>query len=204
MASQSSFLRTESSKPSTTAGRHHLSCHRKPYFHCTGVSKVFLASTVSISLRDIYCAYYPLKPTPMFLPGESHGQRSLAGCSPWGHKNRTQLSTKPPWPWPTGTKNHKEMELPENPSCSLTPDSNVYSNNSSKAFNAFKNSSSAILKNCFFWNFFFPSITQAMYLGSHDWVRLVWWEDFFFLVYFCGLFLFGWLWEEHLTWDPAS
>ena len=156
MASQSSFLRTESSKPSTTAGRHHLSCHRKPYFHCTGVSKVFLASTVSISLRDIYCAYYPLKPTPMFLPGESHGQRSLAGCSPWGHKNRTQLSTKPPWPWPTGTKNHKEMELPENPSCSLTPDSNVYSNNSSKAFNAFKNSSSAILKNCFFWNFFFP------------------------------------------------
>ena len=24
--------------------------------------------------------------TPLFLPGESHGQRSLAGCSPWGHK----------------------------------------------------------------------------------------------------------------------
>ena len=22
--------------------------------------------------------------TPVFLPGESHGQRSLAGCSPWG------------------------------------------------------------------------------------------------------------------------
>ena len=22
-------------------------------------------------------------PTPVFLPGESHGQRSLAGCSPW-------------------------------------------------------------------------------------------------------------------------
>ena len=26
------------------------------------------------------------KPTPVFLPGESHGQRSLAGYSPWGHK----------------------------------------------------------------------------------------------------------------------
>ena len=26
------------------------------------------------------------KPTPLFLPGESHGQRSLAGNSPWGHK----------------------------------------------------------------------------------------------------------------------
>ena len=26
------------------------------------------------------------QPTPVFWPGESHGQRSLAGCSPWGHK----------------------------------------------------------------------------------------------------------------------
>ena len=25
------------------------------------------------------------QPTPLFLPGRSHGQRSLAGC-PWGHK----------------------------------------------------------------------------------------------------------------------
>ena len=24
--------------------------------------------------------------TPVLLPGESHGQRSLADCSPWGHK----------------------------------------------------------------------------------------------------------------------
>ena len=24
--------------------------------------------------------------TPVFLPRKSHGQRSLAGCSPWGHK----------------------------------------------------------------------------------------------------------------------
>ena len=24
--------------------------------------------------------------TPVFWPGESHGQRSLAGYSPWGHK----------------------------------------------------------------------------------------------------------------------
>ena len=26
------------------------------------------------------------QPTPVFLPGESHGQGSLAGYSPWGHK----------------------------------------------------------------------------------------------------------------------
>ena len=32
------------------------------------------------------------QPTPVFLPGESHGQRSLAGYSLWGHKSRTRLS----------------------------------------------------------------------------------------------------------------
>ena len=26
------------------------------------------------------------QPTPVFLPGEYHGQRSLAGYSSWGHK----------------------------------------------------------------------------------------------------------------------
>ena len=26
------------------------------------------------------------RPTPVFLPGKSCGQRSLAGCSPWGHQ----------------------------------------------------------------------------------------------------------------------
>ena len=26
------------------------------------------------------------QPTPIFLPGESHAQRSLAGYSSWGHK----------------------------------------------------------------------------------------------------------------------
>ena len=26
------------------------------------------------------------QPTPLFLPGESHGQRSLVGYSPWGHR----------------------------------------------------------------------------------------------------------------------
>ena len=26
------------------------------------------------------------QPTPVFLPGKSHGQRSLGGCSPWDCK----------------------------------------------------------------------------------------------------------------------
>ena len=32
------------------------------------------------------------QPTLVFLPGKSHGQRSLAGYSPWGPKNQTGLS----------------------------------------------------------------------------------------------------------------
>ena len=27
-----------------------------------------------------------MRPPPVFLPGESRGQRGLAGYSPWGHK----------------------------------------------------------------------------------------------------------------------
>ena len=30
------------------------------------------------------------QPTPVFLPGESNGQRSLVGYSPWGHKESDQ------------------------------------------------------------------------------------------------------------------
>ena len=34
------------------------------------------------------------QPTPVFLPGESHGQRSLVGCDPSGHKesNMTEVT----------------------------------------------------------------------------------------------------------------
>ena len=32
------------------------------------------------------------QPTPVFLPGESHGQRSLVGYSPWATKSQTRLS----------------------------------------------------------------------------------------------------------------
>ena len=35
------------------------------------------------------------KPSPVFLPGQSHGQRSLVGYNPWGHKelDRTKQLT---------------------------------------------------------------------------------------------------------------
>ena len=33
------------------------------------------------------------QPTPVFLPGKFHGQRSLAGYSPWGHKESDTTGT---------------------------------------------------------------------------------------------------------------
>ena len=41
------------------------------------------------------------QPTPVFLPGESHGQRNMVGYSLWGHKSWTQLSN-----YTTSTKIH--------------------------------------------------------------------------------------------------
>ena len=35
-----------------------------------------------------------LQPTPVFLPKKAHGQRSLAGYSPWGHRFRHNLVTE--------------------------------------------------------------------------------------------------------------
>ena len=37
-----------------------------------------------------------MAPTPVFLPGKSHGQRSLVGYSPWGGKRvGRDLATNP-------------------------------------------------------------------------------------------------------------
>ena len=40
-------------------------------------------------------------PIPVFLPREFHGQRNLAGYSPWDHKesDTTEQLTLSPWPW---------------------------------------------------------------------------------------------------------
>ena len=46
------------------------------------------------------------QPTPVFLPGKSHGQRSLAGYSSWGHKESDmaeQLSVHPAFVSGTGS-----------------------------------------------------------------------------------------------------
>ena len=35
-------------------------------------------------MYHIYIRRRQWHPTPVLLPGKSHGQRSLVGCSPWG------------------------------------------------------------------------------------------------------------------------
>ena len=39
----------------------------------------------SLSLFTFMHCRRKWQPTPVFLPGESHGRRSLVGCSPWVH-----------------------------------------------------------------------------------------------------------------------
>ena len=45
--------------------------------------------SLSLSLQIMGSPQGPLQrrqwhPTPVLLPGKSHGRRSLVGCSPWG------------------------------------------------------------------------------------------------------------------------
>ena len=49
------------------------------------------------------------QPTPVFLPGESHGQRSLVGYSPWGCKesDKTERLTH------THTHTHTHTQIPQ-------------------------------------------------------------------------------------------
>ena len=47
---------------------------------------------VCITMADLHCCMVETpwrrkrQPTPVFMPGKSHGPRSLVGYNPWGHK----------------------------------------------------------------------------------------------------------------------
>ena len=63
------------------------------FIHCALVKG---SSDGKESTCQCHCGFHPWvgkipwrrawQPTPAFLPGESHGQRSLEGYSPWGRK----------------------------------------------------------------------------------------------------------------------
>ena len=43
-------------------------------------------SLLLTSIKMEFCSRKEWQSSPIFLPGEFHGQRSLEGCGPWGHK----------------------------------------------------------------------------------------------------------------------
>ena len=47
----------------------------------------FVTKNFVINLSSTYTWRRQWKPTPVLLPGKSHGRRSLVGCSPWGHED---------------------------------------------------------------------------------------------------------------------
>ena len=47
---------------------------------------VFSVHLFPLSYPQLWGLEKEWQPTPVFLPGKSHGQRSLEGYSPWGHK----------------------------------------------------------------------------------------------------------------------
>ena len=59
----------------------------------TGVGCHFL---LQVSGKESTCQWRKKwQPTPVFLPGKFHGQRSLADYNPWGHKRvRHNLANK--------------------------------------------------------------------------------------------------------------
>ena len=52
------------------------------------LSYVTAVNRINLKLKNntIYIGKCIWQPTPIFLPEESHGQRSLVGYSPWGHR----------------------------------------------------------------------------------------------------------------------
>ena len=73
-------------------------CHLDPSLHISLFGIGVLGSVARPSQVDTLQCHYQLdwrrgwRPTPVFLPGESHGQRSLPGYSPWGCKSCAWLN----------------------------------------------------------------------------------------------------------------
>ena len=72
-----------------------LSCHVNHFMAednslCANfISKCMLRVRGLVPVSEFWDICFPLisrLPTPVFLPGKSHGRRSLVGCSPWGHE----------------------------------------------------------------------------------------------------------------------
>ena len=55
------------------------------------ISFLWLWLIVVFILSSLFWGRRQWHPTPVLLPGKSHGRRSLVGCSPWGHESQKRL-----------------------------------------------------------------------------------------------------------------
>ena len=60
---------------------------------------MYVLSWASVGLNSSKSWRRKWQPTPVFLPRESHGQRSLAGYSPWGRKESDTTEQLLLLPW---------------------------------------------------------------------------------------------------------
>ena len=74
---------------------HSIQFHRYNFVLCLFLEIPCLIKHIYLSLMKLLFQYQPCRtkdwrrhwhPTPVLLPGKSHGWRSLVGCSPWGRK----------------------------------------------------------------------------------------------------------------------
>jgi len=65
-----------------------------PFAYSSNVVSTSLVPAIVLLMSE---TSWEWQPTPVFLPGEFHGQRSLEGYSPWGHKksDTTEWLTQP-------------------------------------------------------------------------------------------------------------
>ena len=63
-----------------------LQSQQRPQLTHTGQgAKIAFKSYPRASLVVQWLRIQLVHPTPVFFPGKVHGQKSLAGCSPWGY-----------------------------------------------------------------------------------------------------------------------
>ena len=84
----------------TTSITYNISTHVLLFLYVTNTSIDFFLYYISTNNGE-----RKWQPTPVFLPGESHGQRTLVGYSPWGRKELDTTEAETPKLWPPAAKN---------------------------------------------------------------------------------------------------
>ena len=64
----------------------------KPHLEPRSWCRSELNRTANYKLMSIKLRFFEWQPAPVFLPGKSHGRRSLVGYCPWGYKESDRLS----------------------------------------------------------------------------------------------------------------